>query len=222
MADERFKEELSEHPVTSQLDLIRSSPARAPHAVDEDQILDVACEYLLEVGLSKMTIAELARRVGVSRVTLYRRWPSVEGVIGALITREWRKITLAAYARDAAHARERIVNAAVEITRTLRTHPIQRKIIELDPEFLTPYMLRRRGTSVNFMLELLQAHIKLGQLDGSVRDGDPELVAEAVTLASWAFNATAPVLVFELNGEGPRLDELDEQMRHVLDRYLVP
>ncbi len=41
----------------------------------DDQILDAARSCVLDFGLRRTTLAEVARRAGVSRPTVYRRWP---------------------------------------------------------------------------------------------------------------------------------------------------
>ena len=61
-------------------------------AIPEEQILDAAYELLLAVGMRRMSMADIARRAGVSRATLYRRWPNVAAVIGALTTRELARL----------------------------------------------------------------------------------------------------------------------------------
>ena len=59
------------------------------------QILDAAYELLLAVGMRRMSMADIARRADVSRATLYRRWPNVNAVVGALTTREFAPLDAA-------------------------------------------------------------------------------------------------------------------------------
>ena len=62
----------------------------AGNAIDEQHILDSTYDLLLAVGVRRMTMADIARHSGVSRATLYRRWPNVQSVVAALVTREYR------------------------------------------------------------------------------------------------------------------------------------
>lgn len=196
--------------------LAEPDQARAANAIPEQQILDAAYELLLAVGMRRISMADIARRAGVSRATLYRRWPNVRAVIGALTTREFAALTTDAFASDAATARAGLVDGIVQVVRAVRVHPLTRKIIDVDPEFLLPYLLERRGTSTAAQLELLEAG--LGVDDGSIRAGNPAVLARALWLTAWSFALTAPVLV----DAHASLDELDEELRQLLDRYLQP
>ena len=55
----------------------------------------------------------------------------------------------------------------------LRENELFHKIVQVDPELLLPYLLDRRGRTQDALLALLEAGIREGQRDGSVRDGDP-------------------------------------------------
>lgn len=193
-----------------------SGGPRAANAIPEQQILDAAYELLLAVGMRRMNIADIARRAGVSRATLYRRWPNVRAVVGALTTRELAALAGAAFSADGPHARGALVEAVVRVVRGVRAHPLTRKIVEVDPDFLLPYLLERRGTSTAAQLDLLEAALRSG--DGSIRSGDPAALARAMWLAAGSFALTGPVLA----DERVSLDELDGQLRELLDRYLTP
>jgi AcrR family transcriptional regulator len=197
---------------------------RAANAIPEQQILDAAYSLLLTIGPQRMTMADLARQAGVSRATLYRRWGSVREVLAALTTRVWLELAEQAFPAEAATApvRARLANGVVRLARGIRVHPLLRTIIELDPEFLTPYLLKRRGTNTNHQLDMLESALRAGIADGSVRDADPALLARAVLLSAWSFTLTGPVLADAPAGEGQEIDRLDEELRRMIDRYLAP
>ncbi|MDH6144858.1 MULTISPECIES: TetR/AcrR family transcriptional regulator [Kitasatospora] len=198
---------------------------KAANAIPEERILDAAYQLLLTIGMQRMTMADIARQAGVSRATLYRRWGGVREVIGALTTREWSALTLAAMPADGpppgrAPGRAQLVDGVVRLVRLIRVHPLLRRIVELDPDFLTPYLLTRRGSNTNHQLEMLETALRLAIAEGSVRAGDPALLARAVLLTAWSFTLTGPVLTGEPDGSGPESDRLDEELRLLLDRYL--
>jgi AcrR family transcriptional regulator len=189
---------------------------RASNAIPEEQILDAVYELLLAVGMGRLSMADIARRAGVSRATLYRRWPNVNALVGALITREFATVGAQAFGRKAKHARAAAVDAVVSTVRAVRAHPLTRKIIEVDPEFLLPYLLERQGTSTAMQLDLLTAALKGG--DGSVRRGNRAAQARAIWLAAWSFTLTGPVLA----DDTVSVEALDRELRSMLDRYLSP
>src|SRR5689334_16114538 len=192
----------------------RATPA---NAIGEERILDAAYELLLAIGMRRMTMADIARHAEVSRATLYRRWPNVQAVVAALMTREWTTALMSAFQPDAADGRTRLVEGVVEVVAHTRVHPLMRKIIELDPEFLTPYLLERRGSSTVAHLALVEEGVKAGQSDGSIQGGDPVWIARQIILVALASAVSGPVMAAK--DEYPKLDE---QLRDMLTRYLLP
>jgi AcrR family transcriptional regulator len=199
---------------------LESTPSARPapaNAIGEERILDAAYELLLAIGMRRMTMADIARHAEVSRATLYRRWPNVQAVVAALMTREWTTALMSAFQPDAVDGRARLVEGVVEVVGKTRTHPLMRKIVELDPEFLTPYLLERRGSSTVAHLALVAEGIKAGQADGSIRAGDPDWLSRQIILVSLASAVSGPVLA--THEEYP---QLDDELRTMLTRYLVP
>jgi AcrR family transcriptional regulator len=192
------------------------SQYRKTAAIPEERILDAAYDLVLAVGMRRVNMAELARAADVSRATLYRRFPNVDAVVAALTTRELAAITAAAFGRPGKDARTTVVSGIVATVRAVREHPLTRKIIDVDPEFLLPYLVRRRGASTDAQLELLTAALRTG--DGSIRRGNRTAQARALWLAAWSFALTAPVLA----DDDVSLQTLDRELRAMLDRYLQP
>lgn len=196
---------------------------RAANAIDEEHILDAAYELLLAIGLRRMTMAEIGRAAGVSRATLYRRWRSVREVVAALMTREWSALAGEVFDIPADSARDRLVEGIVRIVRQTRAHPLMRKIIELDPDFLLPYLLQRRGRNTDQQLELIEQGLRAGVADGSIRAADVETQAQSLLLTAWSFALTGPVFADNApTSESARLDALDGELRELLSRYLKP
>jgi len=193
------------------------APTRASNSIPEKQILDAAYGLLLAVGMRRMNMADIARSASVSRATLYRHWPNVNSVVGALVTREFAAVTAPASSADTASGRAALVSAVVAIVRSIRVHPLMRKIIDVDPEFLLPYLVARRGTSTTDQLGLVEMALQAGRVDGSIRAGNVALQARAMWLLACSFTLTAPVLADEVS-----LEDLDGQLAELLDRYLAP
>src|SRR5512139_4265948 len=68
--------------------------ARSP--IENDAVLDAARDCVLAVGVRRTTLSDVARRAGVTRMTIYRRWPDVRTLVGDLMTREWVAVAAAA------------------------------------------------------------------------------------------------------------------------------
>ncbi len=184
--------------------------------------LAAARACILDVGWRRTTLTEVARRAGVSRMTIYRNWPDMPAVLADLMTREWGEVVARAVGdADAAlgtsaTAADRIVAEVVATTRALRDNELFMRIVELDPELLLPYLLTRRGRSQEAIAELTAGRLREGQQDGSVRDGDPVAIARALLLASHGFVLSAHTMVDDEVGE----DDLDRELEHLVRRVV--
>ena len=194
------------------------------HSTDpQGAYLDAARACILDVGWRRTTLTEVARRAGVSRMTIYRAWPDMPAVLGDLMTREWGEVVNRAVTNaDAAlgpqaTAADRIVAEVVATTRALRDNELFLRIVELDPELLLPYLLTRRGRSQQAIAELTAGRLREGQDDGSVRDGDPVAIARALLLAAHGFVLSAHTMVDDEVGE----DDLDRELEHLVRRVVA-
>jgi AcrR family transcriptional regulator len=161
---------------------IRHTPS--PNRVADDVLLDAAMECVLAVGVRRTTLSDVARTASVSRMTLYRRFPDVRGMLSALITREFGKILTEANRAAAREptARGQLVVASVHTIRGLAENPLMHAVIERDAEMLLPYIMERIGTSQRMTEEFLRAQLAAGQRDGSIRHGDPAVQARSIFL----------------------------------------
>jgi AcrR family transcriptional regulator len=159
-------------------------------------VLDAARDCVLAYGVRRTTLTDVARRAGVSRMTIYRRWPDVRTLVADLMTREWVTVVEELDMADP-------VRAVVAGVRGLRAHPLWRKIVEADPDLLMPYLLDRRGASHEAILGVLERVV-----------GDPAK-ARAVLLVAQSFLISAPTMLDPVT-----LDDLDAELAALLEAYL--
>lgn len=190
---------------------------------DSDPVLDAVRDCVLAVGVRRTTLTDVARRAGVSRMTLYRRWPDVRSLVGDLMTREWIAVAVGAMPerRPGTNARTLIVDGLVAGVRAFRAHPLFRKIVDVDPELLLPYVLDRRGASQEALLSLLADHLRAGHADGSVRAGHTERQARSLLLIVQSFTLSLRTMTEE---DDPELDSeaFLAELRTILERTLTP
>ncbi|MFJ8728493.1 TetR/AcrR family transcriptional regulator [Streptomyces bauhiniae] len=190
---------------------------------DADTVLDAVRDCVLAVGVRRTTLADVARRAGVSRMTLYRRWPDLRTLVGDLMTREWLAVATRAMpaASDGPHTRARIVTGLVAGVAAFRDHPLFHKILDVDPELLLPYVLDRRGATQEALLALLTDALREGHADGSVRVTHPERQARAVLLLVQSFALSLRTMTDEDDAELDAAAFLGE-LRTLLERTLTP
>jgi AcrR family transcriptional regulator len=185
----------------------------------DDALLDAARACVLAVGVRRTTVTDIARRAGVSRMTLYRRYPDVTSLIQALMTREFSAIIgdVDSVAATRGSARERLVEGAVLGADRLTRNPLFLRIVDVDPELLLPYVTTRLGSFQHAVVDAFEAQVRDGVADGSIGAPDPPIVARSIELALRGF-----VLQTLAEGaEAAREPELAE-LRRLLDRYLAP
>ncbi|OBI44583.1 TetR family transcriptional regulator [Mycobacterium kyorinense] len=103
----------------------------------EEAILKAAAEEVSLVGVGRASMDVIARQAGVSRSTLYRRFPSRDVLITELGRRTFdfamdrlRTVGIDSGPKDAAIA------AFCEGLRLLTTEPVMRKFLQLDAELM--------------------------------------------------------------------------------------
>lgn len=184
----------------------------------DDALLDAARECVEAFGVRRTTLTDVARRAGVSRPTVYRRWPDVSSLVADLLTRELQGIlAAAAVERGGMTVREHLVRNACGVLRGLLEHPLFGKVVDHEPELLATYAFHRLGTSQYAALDLVRPEIEDGQRDGSIRAGDPTALARMVLVVVQS-TATSRRLTADAIGD----DRLIAELGTLLDGYLAP
>ncbi len=186
----------------------------------EGAYLDAARACILDVGWRRTTLTEVARRAGVSRMTIYRTWSDMPQLLGDLMTREWGNVVAAIVdgPDSAGSPADRLVTALAGGVRALRDNELFVRIVELDPELLLPYLLSRRGRSQDAVLGLVEEWVRAGQKTGDVRPGNHVAIARALVLATHGFVLSAHTMVDDSVSE----EALDAELVAVLTRALAP
>ncbi|GAA0217344.1 TetR/AcrR family transcriptional regulator [Saccharothrix mutabilis subsp. mutabilis] len=149
----------------------------------DDALLDAARDCVVEVGVRRTTLTDIAKRAGVSRMTLYRRFPDVRTLVRALMTREFTAL-LARVEDPGGTARERLVGRAIAGIRLLAADPLMRRVLDLDAELMLPYLVQRLGSTQRLIEAFLLGEVEAGHADGSIRPGDPRAQARLVLLTT--------------------------------------
>ena len=179
-------------------------------------MLEAAKACVLAVGVRRTTFSDVARRAGVSRMTLYRRFPDLETLLSTLMTWEFGLLVEEARAAGAggscrAHAVAMVTTAA----RRLHEDPLFDRLLDVDPELLLPYVTVRLGGMQRMAVAGLAAELEANRGDGSVRDGgeggDSETLARGIELIARGF----------VLARDPGIDAWAELARAV-DGYLRP
>lgn len=191
------------------------SAIASSRTVASDPILSAAYEILLEVGPRRATLTEVARRAGISRMTLYRKYQDLPTLLSAVLTAELGEV-MAEIITDSVGGsdRERTVAMTVDGTRAIAEHPLMVRVLAVDPEALLPLVVSRRGSTARAGEELIVAALRAAT-DGSITAPDPVLAARTIVTAASAFIFSANVLAAE-DPTGLRYQELSRMIEGYL------
>lgn len=181
----------------------------------EQRILDAAAECIRAYGVERTTVTEIARRAGVSRPTIYRRWPDIRWVIAEVLTVRISDVLDAVPASGA--GREELVDRVVGIAEHLRRDDVVMSVIFNAPTLAMVYITERLGTSQQLLIDTLAAAIEAGQEHGSVRAGDPHQMGAMCLLIAQSTIQSAQMVEKFLDR-----DALNAELAHSLNGYLKP
>lgn len=180
-----------------------------------DRILTAAASCVRDFGVQRVTLAEIARRAGVSRPTVYRRWPDTATILAALltdrITGAWREVPMRGTGRDA------LVQRITEVAGRLRRDELIRTVLRSAPELAMVYISDRLGTSQQILIDVLAEEIRKGQLHNSVRRADPRQLAAMIVLIAQSTIQSGQIVEPILDA-----DALSDELAHTLNGYLCP
>jgi len=178
-------------------------------------VLDAARASVLAFGVRRMALTDVARRAGVSRMTVYRRFGGVDGVLRALLTRELALLIPGGPPAPGTDDRGLGVRLA-DVAARLRAHPLLAKVRRDEPELLAPYVLERLGATQRHAVAALTRDVADAQSRGEAPPGDPALLAHVLLLVVQAF-----VLSAGIDPDLPAGRVMGE-LRPLLERVLAP
>ncbi|MGF0225444.1 TetR/AcrR family transcriptional regulator [Dietzia natronolimnaea] len=138
-------------------------------AATRDRALTAARDSILEIGATRTTMVEVARRSGVGRTTLYRHWPDITALFADLLTRELTAVVervdpaLTGSALPGSALPDSAPGDADELVRLLctfadevRTDPLLDAFRRHESEMLSEYVFHRLGTSQRRLIDVLR------------------------------------------------------------------
>ncbi len=151
------------------------------------RLLDAASEVISRRGPGAATVSAIAEQAGVSRMTVYRKFPDKHAIISALFNRELGGIVARAAEVQTATQLERITEVVTVAVHQINDHPLMVAILRYEPEELTEWITGRLGATQRLGRTLLRDLIAEGQREGSVRDGDPDEMSLTLVLVAQTF-----------------------------------
>ena len=179
-----------------------------------DRIMAAAASCVRDFGVERVALAEIARRAGVSRPTVYRRWPDTRSILAALLTERitgaWTEVPARGTGRAALVAR------IVGVAQRLRADDLILSVLRSAPELAMVYIADRLGTSQQILIDAVAEELRTAQADGSVRAGDARQLAAMVLLITQSTIQSGQIVEPILDAES-----LSTELTRALNGYLA-
>ena len=173
-----------------------------------DPFLDAAAKCFARFGVGHTTVPDIARELGVSRMTVYRRIGSVPDALRSLLARELHRLVvhLANRLVGAPPSPETIVELTEVVVSHATSHPVLAKTLSDEPELVGPVLLESFSGIVDNVSAVASPMLAAAMEAGLLRRQDP------VSLSDWLVRITVSVVATP-----PRTD-----LRSFLSQILLP
>ena len=183
------------------------------------RILAAALEQAELVGLRRCTMDDIARRSGVGRATLYRRFPTKAALNEAIVLSEVRRFlegSALAQSRGATFE-DRMVYGTVFTVTFMREHTLVKKLLRTEPETILPSLTVDAGPLIDFATDQsvvwLRSELYGNSATTSAQERHLRTVAELQTRLTLSFIVTPHTSI--------NLATIDDTRAYVRD-YLLP
>ena len=148
-----------------------------------DRVAAAALEEFAEHGIRRTSMEDVARRAGVSRMTVFRRFASKQRLVEIVIAREVHRgmQELDLLWEGAETLEDRLVAGFEFAGRYVRGHPLFDRLLRSEPDVLLPPLTLDGGPVLELYRSLianrLKAEVKAGRAATSDIDGVAEVIA---------------------------------------------
>jgi AcrR family transcriptional regulator len=160
----------------------RSSLLEEVEELDQyaERILAAARRLLVEHGLRRTSLADVARAAGVSDATLYRRFPTRDALLETLLAREARAFIAQVDERLTAipDPADRLVTAFLMLTRALREHDLIQRLLVTDRDRVLPLLTTDGAVALEVGKRYVLSQARAAADAGARLTADPEHLAE--------------------------------------------
>ena len=148
-----------------------------------DRVAAAALEEFAEHGIRRTSMEDVARRAGVSRMTVFRRFSSKQRLVEIVIAREVHRgmQELDLLWEGAETLEDRLVAGFEFAGRYVRGHPLFDRLLRSEPDVLLPPLTLDGGPVLELYRSLiahrLQAELNAGRAASTDIDGVAEVIA---------------------------------------------
>jgi TetR/AcrR family transcriptional repressor of uid operon len=145
-----------------------------------EQILVAARAQFIEFGMRRTSLDDIAKAAGISRATLFRRFPNRDALMFALAVREARAGIAAVDEQVAAidDPEELLVATTLSGIQALLDNDLLRRLLATDPDQMLPQLTVQSTPILTIGREYIAGQLRRLQETGAEVSGDLEVIAE--------------------------------------------
>jgi AcrR family transcriptional regulator len=146
-----------------------------PRPSQKEKIMEAALQCFARQGYSGTRIRDIAEAASVSEAALYRHFESKEAVAQSLFAHHFQEFgrQMKATFTTTQPALEKLQEIVRLLLRTYRDNPAAFNFVILN----TPSFMPHLSSDTIYPMDVLEQIVKDGQAEGSLRDGQPNLLA---------------------------------------------
>lgn len=177
------------------------------------RILDAALTEYLAHGFRRTSMDDVARRAGIGRATIYRRFAVRDELVQAVLVRETSRFfaDIAEATNELPTVADRLVEGFVVGLRMARTQPLLQRMLTNEPETSIPFLTTDGGPAMMVMTEFLLREYLSGARTKA--GATPEEVAEILVRL---------FISLVLTPESCLPLRTDDEARETAKRFLLP
>jgi AcrR family transcriptional regulator len=189
----------------------------APGDAGRERILTAARQQVEDFGVRRFTVDDVARRVGVSRVTIYRHFPKKDRLIEAILMYELNRFLRAIEEAVEPYEtlEEKLVEGFVFALTFLRRHRLLNRLLRTEPELILPALTVNADAVLAAGRDFIAGFARTGAQSGDLALTDEEIagISELLARAVLSFLVT-PASTFGM--------KTPAEIRSFAEHYLAP
>jgi AcrR family transcriptional regulator len=176
---EPHKSDLEQVPVN--IDIESALPVGEEDATRQ-RILDSARDLYIEFGLRRTTMEDVAKRAGMGRATLYRRFSEKDQLFKAVIMRDAQRsiADIQTAIRQQATFLDGLIESFVLAVGVLHHNPLLSRLLTTEPDHVLPYLTTGIQDIMAYARQFIALQIGRGQAAGHIRPLPADVIAEMI------------------------------------------
>ncbi|BAX99862.1 TetR family transcriptional regulator [Mycobacteroides stephanolepidis] len=185
-----------------------------------ERVLAAAFEQIAVVGWRRSTVDDVAKRAGLSRATVYRRFPNKKALTEAVVYAELRKYMSGVSARVEGRTMtlaDRMAESSSYTVEFIIDHPLLRRLLETEPDSILPALTVEAGPLIGTFREFC-ASLWKNEIYGDAEVSE-QMLAHLRTVAELHIRIALSLILTRQTVIG--LETPEQARRFALD-YLAP